>query len=161
MNAFINRLRSRRRDERGNDLITSIFMIPIILGLIFVLIDVSVYFQARSEVQNVARDSARTIALLGGDSKSIPLNNLGAKPSELGLKSIWDGSKCLPSACSKKPTISCSPDKATQLNQQVTCRVNYFYQPAGGALVSWLGFGDLLTLPISSSEVFRSETFYR
>lgn len=161
MNTILNRLRARRRDENGNDVITSVFMLPLIIGLIVTMIDVSTYFQARSEVQNITKNAARTIALVGGNSAKIPLNNLGKTPSDIARSQLWDGSKCLPTACSAAPTVTCTPNIARSLNQTVTCTTVYRYQSAGGALVQWLGFGDLLSVPIRAVETTRSETYYR
>lgn len=60
---FIKKLKS---DRGGSELMSFILLVPLFLGLIVTAVDVSFYFANRSQVQDIARDAARTVAIYGG-----------------------------------------------------------------------------------------------
>jgi len=151
---------ARINNEEGSDIITTLFMIPFIIGLIFVLIDVSSYFQTRSTVQNAARDGARTVALYGGSASNIPLNTTGKTVAQVTLSRIYANGKCLSSHCTAAPTVTCGPSKAISLSADAYCTITYHYQSVGGTLVQWLGFRGLLDAPINVTSTFKVETQY-
>lgn len=61
---FVKKLKS---DRGGSELISFILLVPLFLGLIVSAVDVSFYFANRSQVQDIARDAARTVAIYGGN----------------------------------------------------------------------------------------------
>ena len=64
-----NRVHSSKQDrETGSDVVVTLFLIPIFVSLLFGIIDISTYFQTKTQVQNVTRDGARLVALMGGSS---------------------------------------------------------------------------------------------
>lgn len=67
----INERITRRRDEKGNDVVVTLFMIVFFIGLLFAIVEVSTYFQTKTQVHNITRDGARIVALMGGASNSI------------------------------------------------------------------------------------------
>lgn len=161
----IRQIVSRRdidTEEQGSDVVVTLFMIPFVLGLIFALIDVSTYFQTRSQIQNIARDGARQVALYGGQSKSVPLNTTGKDVVTTVKDRVYKNGACVPSGCPSgyTPTVTCGPNKATNLNQDAYCTINYRYRGFGGSLVSWLGFDTILSQQINITEKFKVETQY-
>lgn len=151
--------------ETGSDIVTTLFLIPLIVALLFTMIDVSTYFQTKTQVQNITRDGARTVALLGGASAEISLNKekfggAGQSVATYVRNKLVSGDKCTISGCTTLPTVTCSPTVATSLNADATCTTVYYYQPVGGQLVEWLGFGSLVTTEIKSTETFKTETVW-
>lgn len=157
---LVNKFREPRDYEDGSDIVTTLFMIPFILGLIFVLIDVSSYFQARSSVQSIVRDGARQIALYGGQQAGIPLNESGIPVATQVKNRLWVDGQCAISACSSPPVVVCGPNRATSLNEDAFCRVDYAYRGFAGGLVYWLGFGAVIDPPFQIEERFKVETKY-
>lgn len=149
-----------RNHEQGSDIITTLFMIPFVLGLIFVLVDVSSYFQTRSTVQNITRDGARQVALYGGNGTNVPLNSTQRTVAAAVYERLYADGSCQVSNCANPPVVTCGPQIARNINDDAFCRVTYYYQSVGGGLVQWLGFGDLLAAPIQIEESFKVETRY-
>jgi len=163
LNTIREKLNTRRdvnTEENGSDVVVTLFMIPFVIGLVFSLIDVSSYFQTRSEVQNAARDGARQVALYGGSSKGITLNTSGKDVSTTVMARIYANGGCIPSGCTTAPRVTCGPNKATSLNADAYCTINYNYRSFGGALVEWLGFDNILSRQINITEKFKVETRY-
>lgn len=149
-----------RKPEQGSDVVTTLFMIPITLGLIFALIDVSSYFQARSSIQSIVRDGARQVALYGGQSFQVALNETGNDVAVNVKNRLWDNGNCVVSGCTEEPIVVCGPNIATSLNDDAFCRVEYAYRSYAGGLVDWLGFGAILNPPFTIEESFKTETKY-
>lgn len=66
----------RKRDKGDSTLVSTILVIPLILGILITMIDVSVYFANRSQIMNMARDAVRTVSIYGGngtDTAATPL----------------------------------------------------------------------------------------
>lgn len=157
---FSDKLKTKRSKESGSDVVAVVMLIPIIVILLFTMIDVSYYFQARSAVISATKDGARMTALFGGSSQNIPLNNTGKDTSAVIIGKIWNGVGCIPSQCNQQPWASCTPAKALTLGQQISCRTTYSYKPMSGNLAELIGFGAILNVPIDIVEFTQSETYY-
>lgn len=154
-----------RDKEGGNDVVTAMFTLPAIIILIFTMIDLSSYFQARSTIQSAAQDGARMVALYGGQSGEIPLNNFKKPVQQLILPKVYDAAegRCLPSACRDIPKVTCTPEIVTEsmgLGTEVSCTILYKFAPASAGLAQMIGFGDLLTADIEITQSSISETYY-
>jgi Flp pilus assembly protein TadG len=147
----------KRRNERG-DVVQTIFMFPIALFLLFALINMSSYFQMRGQVQNVARDGARLVALYGGASTGAIRNNTGQSVQTQVTNILWDGSKCKLSYCTQKPVVTCTPNVATQAGQVVSCTIKYYYSPIAPVPKGLEGFNGVTGQPMSVSATYISET---
>lgn len=160
----LSSLFSKKRKEEGSvDIIVTLFFLPFLLALVFSIIDVSLYFQVRAQVENITRSGARQVALYGGTSPNIPLNIQivgGKNISNIVLAKLYSNGHCTLSGCSKPPTVSCSPLKANSLSNNATCTSTYNYEPVGGSLVKWLGFGNIVSQQINITETFKVETRY-
>lgn len=60
-------LKKVKSDRGSSSLISFILLVPLFLGLVITAVDVSFYFSNRGQVEAVARDAARTVAIFGGD----------------------------------------------------------------------------------------------
>lgn len=145
-------------DESGSsEVITTLFMVPILLWLIFSLIDVSLYFQARTSVQNVARDAARQSSIWGGNQSS--LRPFDESVSQNARNALFDEETdtCIPGACSEVPTVNCTPNVTSYAGDTVSCTISYTYRPVYSGN-PFTGFGSLLNSPIVITETSRAET---
>lgn len=65
---MFTKLKEKFASDRGDStLVSTILVIPLILGILITMIDVSVYFANRGQVLNMVRDGARQVAIFGGD----------------------------------------------------------------------------------------------
>ena len=70
-NNFLSRIKIAKNSDEGTaNLVSMIFMVPIFIGLLFTMIDTSIFFFNRAQIQNAARDSARTVAIMGGNGRT-------------------------------------------------------------------------------------------
>lgn len=146
----------RERNERG-DVITALFMTPFAIFFLFAIVNMSLYFEARSSIQNIARDGARQVALYGGNNSTVPLNKTGKNVSQLVYNQLYAKGKCTRSHCVKPPAVTCTPGVASQAGQTVTCKVTYYYSPVASDI---FGFAAATLKPFTVSESFISETGY-
>lgn len=56
-----------KSDSGASSLISFILLVPLFLGMVITAVDLSFYFSNRAQVEAVARDAARTVAIFGGD----------------------------------------------------------------------------------------------
>lgn len=154
---------TNRDREEGSDVVTTLFLIPIFVALLFGIIDISTYFQTKTQVQNVTRDGARLVALMGGSSESIPLNiqkfgGSGQNVTKYVYDRLVSNGECSFSGCNTLPTVTCGPNVANRLTQDAYCQVSYSYRGVSGAIISILGFDQIINQTIESKETFKVET---
>lgn len=153
----LNHLRVRAKgEERGSaEIITTMIMLPIILWLIFSMIDISLYLNARSKVTNLARDGARAVAIYGGDDSR--LNPYGKTIASDVKSRLWNGSKCSASACRGAPVVTCTPTVTNSAGQPVSCTIRYSYKSiyASNPITGFAGF---LNKDFTVTEHARAET---
>lgn len=123
----IEKLRKRFRGENGDsEIVTVLFIIPIVVLLLFAFIDMSMYFQTRSTVQTMTRDAARSVAIYGGDNSRL---NPNSKSISATLKDqLYKNGKCTVSSCSTPPKVKCSPTVTKSAGQITKCSVSYTYE---------------------------------
>jgi Flp pilus assembly protein TadG len=159
MMIFINKLLNKRnaRERGSSEIVTTLFVVPIFIGLIFATVNSSIYFQVRSSIQNVARDGARQVALYGGNNASVPRNDTGFNVSQIVFNKLYKNGDCTYSSCSQPPLVSCGPGQATGAGQDVFCEVTYYYSPVAE---DYFGFSAGTALAFKVKEQFISETGY-
>lgn len=64
LKALKKRLKS---DKADSEMVSLVLLLPLVLGILFTMIDTSIYFSNRAAVATVARDGARTVAIMGGN----------------------------------------------------------------------------------------------
>ena len=148
-----------KNKEAGDSVVTSLFMIPFAIFLLFAMVNMSMYFQARGQVQNIARDGARQVALYGGNSNTVARNNTGADVSTLTYSRLYNSStgRCSVSGCSRPPVVTCAPNVAGDAGQDVWCEVTYYFTPVATDI---FGFGDITAQAFKVRETYVSETGY-
>jgi len=67
----------KTKEDRGDStLVSTILVIPLLLGILITMTDLSIYFSNRSQIMNMARDAVRTVSIYGGngtDTAATPL----------------------------------------------------------------------------------------
>lgn len=123
----IETLRKRFKGENGDsEVISVLFIIPIVILLLFAFIDVSMYFQTRSTVQTMTRDAARSVAIYGGNDSRL---NPNSKSISATLKDqLYKNGKCTVSSCGSAPQVKCTPTVTNRAGQITTCSVRYQYK---------------------------------
>ena len=99
-------LKKKAKSDRGaSSLISFILLVPLFLGLVITAVDLSFYFSNRGQVEAVARDAARTVAIFGGNGTAgIGSGSMTTIEASYGTKTI--------DACSdSRPDIANAPNK--------------------------------------------------
>lgn len=123
----IETLRKKFKRENGDsEVISVLFIIPLVIFLLFAFIDISMYFQSRSTVQSMTRDAARSVAIYGGNDSRL---NPNSKSIATTLKDqLYKNGECTVSDCAKPPQVKCSPTTTKKAGQITTCSVRYTYK---------------------------------
>lgn len=169
---FANKLRHWRKGEEGaSELVTTLFMLPLALFLILTLIDVSMYFNARSSVQNVTREGVRQAAMWGGTGgkEHVRLNPTSTPTATAIKNSLFDSesNKCKQAGCTKPPIVTCTTKTSTgnsnvakNAGDTVTCTTTFYYKTVTPGS-DYFGFAAAIGNEIKLTESALTETGYR
>lgn len=161
MIAFIHKIQNQRNErERGAaDMIAALTLTPIILFLLFAIIDISLWLNTKAHIEAATRDGTRIAAMWGGAGNT-PLNTTGKNiPSSIKSK-LYNGKSCTRSNCTRVPKVSCTPSKVRTAGSQISCTTTYYYKSLFGK-ADLLGFGGITSKPIVYKSTAISETGYR
>lgn len=170
--SYMNRMLYKVRNDRESgsaDIISALFLTPIILLLFFAIIDVSLWLNTKAHLEAASRDGVRVAAMWGGTSKGVRLNTTSPRVSvDTIIKSkMYDSEKgtCTRSHCTKPPNVKCHVGTSTRYiakksGETITCNITYYYKSIfpGSEL---LGFGKITQKPISYRVTGLSETGYQ
>lgn len=166
------KLRAIRKEETGaSELVTTLFMLPLALFLILTLIDVSMYFNARSAVQNVTREGARQAAMWGGTGahNTVRLNPGSTTTAQNIKNALYDAEKkgCKQAGCTQQPDVTCTTyvgasarNVATNAGDKIVCRTTFYYSTVTPGS-DYFGFSAAIGNKIVIEETTLSETGYR
>lgn len=163
------------RSDRGDSLVSAVIVLPLIIFLIFTAIDFSLYMGNRGMIQGIARDGARTVAIMGGDgtnnkgttiekaygaSRASACNDLDAAS---GYKSTNSAIECdlIKNLKNSKGlvniqvnSVTCSPQYTTYIGQRVSCEIDWEYKGIGVSGLTFIDSTDSVkTTGTSESEV--------
>lgn len=134
-------LRRGNQESGIGEMLTLIFIMPILLWFIFTMLDLFFYFEARREVQNITSEAASIVAIAGGNNSIYTPGNKTIAQETKDL--LWNGQRCTPSQCPQGyvPVVTCTPNTATAAMQQVSCTTRYKYRSiyGGGIFKSLAG----------------------
>lgn len=162
-----------RRKEDGVETAAMLIVLPLLVILVFALIDIAVMFTTRSQVAAVARDTVRSAAADGGNLNPKTTTTKKAWDS-VGKTQLYSSGKCNYGRCQsgKKPTMDCSKitsvssgttytaQVAKNTGDLITCTITYPYEGLNQGLLDspmGLGFGTFLQ-PFTVSASSRAET---
>lgn len=141
------------KEEKGlSEAATAIIVLPIILGALFVMLDVGFYMRTRSMLDTIVQDTVRGVALDGG------VNN----PRTNVIGGSWQvkGQNSLNNACASgslrcdtgmPARMTCAPTVAQNVGDQVWCEATISYRVISPLSEGPLGLGlqDLYSEPIT------------
>lgn len=140
---MISKIISKIKSEKGlSEATTAIFVLPIILGALFVMLDVGFYMRSRSMLDTVVQDTVRGVALDGGNSN--PRTNIIGEPwSTKGLRNLQNACengtiRCEPAA---PITLTCGPNQANNVGAEVWCEATITYNVISPLSEGPLGLG--------------------
>lgn len=161
----LKKIYEKLRKDRADSIVSAIIVFPIMASFLITGVDYSIFMGNRGRIQGIARDSARTVAIMGGNG--IPKNNLvtpiqkayGTSRSEacskIGEKSIAygalnDNSSSTECQVMKALTVDkglvgvsvsavqCTPQVATSIGAQVRCTVTWKYDGIPGSILTFI-----------------------
>lgn len=144
---MLKKLIKRVKSEKGEALVSTIIIFPLMVIMLVTAIDFSIYMANRGQIQGVARDGARTVAIMGGNgtaTQGTPIEskygnsktNSCAGIESKALKSSTTAIECniikgLESHNGlvnvEFQNVKCSPQKANFIGQRVTCEISWKY----------------------------------
>lgn len=159
---FKNILKKLRSDRGDGSLVAMIIVLPLLLGVLFTIVDLSAYFANRAYVQTVAHNGARTVSIMGGDgteSKGTPIEKKyglsraatcgevdGTGIAAKALKSTSSAIECNMMISLQEASglinvtiqnVVCTPNSTTSIGQRTSCAITWGY---GGTPGSWMAF---------------------
>lgn len=176
-------LKNKKNSERGDTLVTSLILMPVLIALLLTFIDMSVFMANRSQVQGIARDGARTVAIFGGNGTAFRQTSLeaaygstnsiiGGSTTESCSKGVLSGhtgiecnildslkTSTLTSVDYNSLDVKCSPEKSNRIGEPVECTIDWKYNGIPGSALSFIQnsdektFYDVETRAVSESEV--------
>lgn len=145
---MLKKFKKRFRNERGDALVSTIIIFPLMIIMLVTAIDFSIYMANRGQVQGVARDGARTVAIMGGNGNATQATPIEEKygssrknaceeiKSEAFKSSTTTAIECniIKGLESHKGLVNveivgvkCNPPKAESIGDRVTCEVSWKY----------------------------------
>lgn len=150
-----------KKNEKGSsEVIVTVLLLPVMFFFLMALIDVGLYFQTRTTIQNQTRDAARQVAIWGGnESRLDPIyinSNKKDSISDRALVSLSESSVRLQNLNkTKKVNFSCTPNSTSQVSQTVSCTLSggkYKALTPGNPFTLWLN-NELVITETAISEV--------
>lgn len=181
--SFRERLRS---DSASGELISALFIIPLVVMLLFTMVDAAIYFNNRAQIQGIARDGARSVAIMGGDGTESTettiehkygISRSAACSGVTGMESYTSSSSAI--ECNVMKTVNessglvnihvksvqCDPRITTSISQRTTCAIQWRYGSIPASGLSILKFkggqgmaGDNLSIGTAESEVSLNDS---
>lgn len=170
-------IQKKLRGDRGDSsVVSTIIVIPLLLGLLFTIIDISIYFANRSYIQTVASSGARTVAIMGGNGSALQATAIEKKYGE-DRKYNCDQVKSDYRAATAKTTAStaiecglmvdlqyasglvnstitsvkCTPSSTSAIGQRTSCAIQWNYAGTPGSALSFLRLAQTNTTAGSSA----------
>ncbi len=156
------------REEGVSEAATAIFVLPIIVALIFLLVETGFNIRTRTIIDNTLQDTTRSVAHDGGynnpRSTTLPASYTAGVGSQTGWAKV--GSMRLQADCTaglirsvnacNTLTVTCTPAIAATAGSTVSCSlgspITYkTLSPLSTNPLFSFGFGPLFTTPISET----------
>lgn len=73
---MIEKMKKRVGSDRADSLVSAVFVLPMLFFMLVTTVDFGIYLSNRGQIQAIARDGARTVAIMGGDGSATLSTNL-------------------------------------------------------------------------------------
>lgn len=174
---FLKRIWMDRRSDRADSLVTAIIVSPLVVSLIITGVDFGMYMNNKSVIQAAARDGARTVAILGGNSDSTSIaktygisDTCTSLPVDLSNTECEIINKLSASSLTQvslmgkgyeanneegfDEPVKCFPEETSGVGQSVYCEVHWMYK---GLPLSSLGLTSKFNTKDDSSSQFKGD----
>lgn len=171
---IINTIRAKRlktKEMGAADMIAALTLTPLVLMLIFAMIDLSLWLNTKAHIEASARDGVRVASNWGGtgNNSKVRLNPTSQTVDSMIKDKIYDSKKktCTRSLCTKPPVVKCRVGSlsgtkvvASRAGETVRCQITYNYRSIffGSEL---LGFGQITEKPMNYVVTGVTETGYK
>lgn len=157
MKKFFEKLKS----DKADSLVSAVIILPMMFFMLITTVDFGIYMSNRASVQALARDGARTVAIMGGDgssTKGTPLEaaygqsraNACAKAKDGIAKTAYKASSSA-IECNVMTTfndstgfvnvevsnVTCGPEQSSFIGQRAYCEVEWSYGGIPGSAMSF------------------------
>jgi Flp pilus assembly protein TadG len=176
---FKNVLKRLRSDRGDSNVVSLVIVLPLLVGLLFTIFDISCYFANRAYIQTVAHNGARTISIMGGNGTATTGTPIEKKYGLDRTATCAEVSSAGIAAAAKKTTstaiecnmmvalqgaaglvnvsvqsVKCNPSATSSIGQRTSCEIQWKYDGTPGSGMSLLQLGQQNTTAGSSeSEV--------
>jgi Flp pilus assembly protein TadG len=148
----------KKRESGDSEIVSMLILTPIALFLLFAMISISSYYQARSTVQEAASAGARQVALYGGTAAGLSTNVSHASVvTFVKNRLVNSAGNCSRSYCYQAPDISCTPGVVHSLADVTSCTVTYYFSPFTNDI---FGFSAATRLPFTITAYYTPETYF-
>lgn len=73
---MIEKMKKRVGSDRADSLVSAVFVLPMLFFMLVTTVDFGIYLSNRGQIQAIARDGARTVAIMGGDGSAASSTSL-------------------------------------------------------------------------------------
>lgn len=140
---MIKNIIAKIKNEKGlSEAATAIIVLPVILGSLFVMLDVGFYMRTKAMLDTVVQDTVRGVALDGGTNNP-RTNVIGESWSVKGQNSLIRACESGSLRCddSMPRTLTCAPVVANNVGQTVWCEATVSYKVISPLSEGPLGLG--------------------
>lgn len=151
---MFNKILKRLKSNRADSIVSAVFFFPLFIIILISGIDYSVYMSDRGQIQGVARDAARTVAIMGGNGTDTMQTPLEAKygtskstackdvitpkqaktPIECNVVNSLQNNQGLVST--EITNVTCTPSNTTAIGQRVSCEIQWNYGGIPGSALT-------------------------
>lgn len=166
------------RSDKADSMVSAVFVIPVILVVIVTGLDFSLYMTDRAQIQGIARDGARTVAIMGGNGTSTyatPLEksygktiteacgpiksttpaykalNSGSTAIECNIMDALNNSNGLVNV--QVNSVKCTPSITKAIGDRVTCEIKWQYGGIPGSTLTMIRNGGINKNTIANESV--------
>lgn len=149
------------KSDKADSLVSSVIILPMLFFMLITTVDFGVYMSNRATIQAVARDGARTVAIMGGDgtaARGTPLElaygqsrSTACASAQEGIASSAYNSNSSAIDCNVMTAINqssgfvnvevskvnCGPNESTFIGQRTYCEIEWKYGGIPGSAMSF------------------------
>lgn len=147
-------------NEKGAaEVVALLLSIVLLISICLISLDIGMFYNNRSTIQSVARDGARTVAILGGagDDKTMTVLEKAYGTTQPVSKTVEKSLKEHPALANVEiKKVECGPKISAHVGDETYCKVTFKYHPLPGDplnLVSKALGGDKTITGTAQSEV--------
>lgn len=150
------------KSDKADSLVSAVIILPMMFFMLITTVDFGVYMSNRATIQAIARDGARTVAIMGGDGTATSGTPLEAAygqsrssvctSAQNGIaSSAYKSSESSAIDCSvmsainqstglvnvEVSAVNCGPNASTFIGQRAYCEVKWSYGGIPGSAMSF------------------------